>query len=167
MLQAKLSQSLMANKHCTDDFPFEKGNRVILSTLHHRREYKAKDEKQVVKFMPRYDGPYTVTDAAPEISTVTLDLPDNRWMFPTFHTSQVLPFVENDTTLFPSHELECPPPVVIDSEQEFFINRILDEPKCGRGMQYLVRWSGYGPEEDRWLPGHEVDNCKALDIWLA
>jgi hypothetical protein len=157
----------MANEHRTDDFPFEKGNRVVLSTLHRRREYKAKDEKRVAKFMPRYDGPYTITDAAPEISTVTLELPDKRRTFPTFHTSQVLPFVENDATLFPSRELECPPPVVIDSEEEFFIDRILDERKRGCGMQYLVRWNGYGPEEDRWLPGREVDDCEALDIWLA
>jgi len=138
MLRAKLLQSLMVNGHRTDDFPFEKGNRVILSTLHRRCEYKAKDEKWVTKFMPRYDSPYTITDAAPEISRVTLDLPDNWRTFPTFHTSQVLPFVENDATLFPSHELKCPPPIIIDSKQEFFIDHILDEQKHGHGMQYLV-----------------------------
>jgi hypothetical protein len=34
-------------------------------------------------------------------------------------------------------------------------------------MQYLVRWRGYGPEDDRWLPGWELDDCEALDLWLA
>jgi hypothetical protein len=167
MLRAKLSQCLVVNEHRTDDFPFEKGNRVILSTLHRRREYKAKDEKRVAKFMPRFDGPYVITDAAQEISTITLDLPNNPLTFPTFHTSQVLPFVENDASLFPSRELERPAPIIIDAEQEFFIERILDERRCGRGMQYLVRWHGYGPEDDRWLPGRELDDCEALDFWLA
>jgi hypothetical protein len=131
MLQAKLSQCLVVNEHHTDESPFEKGNRVILSTLHRQREYKAKDEKQVAKFMPCFDGPYVITDAAQEISTVTLDLPNNPLTFPTFHTSQVLPFVENDASLFPSHKLEHPPPVIIDAEQEFFIECILDERRCG------------------------------------
>jgi hypothetical protein len=149
MLRAKLVQSLAANEHCTDDFLFEKGKRVVLSTLHHCREYRSKDEKRIAKFMPRYDGPYTMTDTAPEISTVTIELPNNPQMFPTFHTSQVLPFVENDPMLFPSRELLKPPPIMIDSQQEFFINRILDERKRGRGVQYLVQWHGYGPEDDR------------------
>ena len=117
--------------------------------------------------MPRYDGPYVITDTVPDISTVTIDLPNNPQMFPTFHTLQVLPFVENDPSLFPSHELSKPPPIIIDSEQEFFIERILDKRKCGRGVQYLVRWHGYGPEDDHWLPGHELDDCEALDTWLA
>jgi hypothetical protein len=139
MLRAKLSQSLAANEHRTDDFLFEKGKRVVLFTLHCRREYRSKDEKRVAKFMPRYNGPYTVTDTAPEISTITVELPNNPQTFPTFHTSQVLPFVENDPTLFPSRELLKPPPIMIDSQEEFFIERILDERKRGRGVQYLVR----------------------------
>jgi hypothetical protein len=38
---------------------------VRLSTLHRRREYKSKDEKRVVKFMPRFDGPYEILKIDP------------------------------------------------------------------------------------------------------
>ena len=58
LLKAKVSQAQQANKHCLGIFPFEVGQRVHLSTLHRRREYKSKDQKRMVKFMPRYDGPY-------------------------------------------------------------------------------------------------------------
>jgi hypothetical protein len=34
MLRAKLSQSLVVNEHCTDDFHFEKEGHVVLSMLH-------------------------------------------------------------------------------------------------------------------------------------
>ena len=88
-------------------------------------------------------------------------------MFPTFHTSQVLPFVENDSSLFPSRTLQQPPPVIIDSEEAYYVDGILDERKRGRGFQYLVRWRGYGPEDDRWLPSRELADCEALNIWLA
>jgi hypothetical protein len=47
MLCTKISQVLSADQHCTDEFPFCKGGRVVLSTLHRRRDYKAKGEKQV------------------------------------------------------------------------------------------------------------------------
>jgi hypothetical protein len=153
MIRAKISQSLAANEHRTDEFPFVKGGRVVLSMLHRRQDYKAKGEKRVAKFMPRFDGPYLVTDTAPEISTVTIDLPNHPNTFPTFHTSQVRPFMENDKELFPGRELDEPPPVFVEDEEEYFVDRILDERKRGRGIQYLVRWLGYGPEEDRWLPG--------------
>ena len=45
MLWAKISQSLAANEHCTDAFPFETGSRVVLLTLHWHQDYKVKDEK--------------------------------------------------------------------------------------------------------------------------
>jgi hypothetical protein len=167
MLRAKTAQSLAVNVHRADAFPFQKNDRVLLSTLHRRQDYKAKDDKRVAKFMPRYDGPYRVTETAPEISTVTVELPNHPNMFPTFHSSQVHPFIENDPELFPARTLAKPPPVFINDEEEFFVERILDERRRGRGTQYLVRWLGYRPEEDRWLPRCELDDCEALDIWLA
>ena len=167
MLWAKISQALAANEHRTDAFLFEPGSRVVLSMLHHYQDYKSKDEKRVAKFMPHFDGPYLVTETAPEISTVTIDLPNHPNTFPTFHTSQVRPFIENDKDLFPGQELEEPPPVFVNNEEEFFVDRILDKWKRGWGLQYLVCWLGYGPEEDCWLPRHELDDCEALDIWLA
>ena len=117
--------------------------------------------------MPRFDGPYLVTETTLEISMVTIDLSNHPNTFPTFHTSQVCPFIENNNTLFPGWELEEPPPVFVNDEGEFFVNHILDERKRGRGLQYLVHWLGYGPEEDRWLPRRKLNDCKALDIWLA
>lgn len=117
--------------------------------------------------MPQYDGPYIVTQMAPDISTIMVDMPNNLNTFPTFHTSQALPFRENDRELFPMRELEQPELIMLEGETEYYVDQILDEHKCGRGTQYLVCWHGYGPEEDQWLPGHKVQECEVLDIWLA
>jgi hypothetical protein len=166
MTRAKISQALAANVKRSDNFPFEVGSRAVLSTLHRRNEYKKAGERRVAKFMPRYDGPYVITRVSPEHSNVTLDLPDKK-IFPTFHTHHVVPFHENDSRLFPGRELEKPEPVILNDQAEYFIDRIIDERKRGVGMQYLVRWLGYGPEDDRWLPGRELKDCEALDNWLA
>lgn len=130
LLGANISQSISANEHQSNDFPFEKGNRVVLFTLHRCRDYKAKDEHQVVKFMPCYDGPYLITEMAPDISTITVNMPNHPNTFPTFHTSQALPFIENDKELFPNRELQQPPAIIVDSHEEYTINRILEEQKC-------------------------------------
>jgi len=168
LLKAKILQSTQSNKHRTLKFPFKIGSRVRLSTLHRRNDYKTKDEKRVAKFMPHYDGPYTIIDIDKDHSTVTLDLPNSPNIFPVFHTSEVLPYIESDTSLFPSHHLEEPPPIItLDGHEEYFINKILDACRQGRGYQYLVCWSGYGSEHDEWLLGSELQDCKALDCWLA
>ena len=51
-------------------------------------------------------------------------------------------------------------------EEEWLIEKILDEQICGRGRQYLVQWCGWGVEEDRWLPGCKLEDTEALGDWL-
>jgi len=168
LLKAKILQSTQSNKHHTLKFPFKLGSHVQLSTLHQCNDYKAKGEKHVAKFMPRYDSPYMIIDVDKDHSTVTLDLPNSPNIFPVFHTSKVLPYTETDTSLFPSRHLEEPPPIITpDRHKEYFIDKILDACRRGHGYQYLVRWSSYGAEHDEWLPGSELQDCKALDHWLA
>jgi len=127
LLKAKISQSFQKNKHRTLKFPFSIDTCVRLSMLHRCKEYTAKGEKQVAKFMLHYDGPYTITDVDEEHSTVMLDLPNSPNICPTFHTSEVLPYIESDISLFPSHRFEEPKPIVTDvGDEEYYIECILD-----------------------------------------
>ena len=138
----------------------------MLSTKNHRHEYLANGDGRVAKFMPRYDGPYTILEARPETSTYVLDVPRSAQACNTFHVSQLRAFVTNDQELFPSRELPRPGPVVTPGGQlENFIERIINEKKIGRSKKYLVRWSGYGPEDDEWLSKKELEDCEALDNW--
>ena len=122
----------------------------------------------MAKFMPCYDGPYTITDVDEQYSTVTLDLPNSPNKIPTFHTLQVIPYIESDTEMFPSCHFEEPNPIITeDGIEEQFIDKILDARRHGCRYQYLVRWHGFGQEHDKWLPGSELEDFEALDIWLA
>ena len=117
--------------------------------------------------MPRYDGPFTVKSTDERHSTVTLDLPNSPNIFPVFHTSEIRPFLENDNTLFPSRALVPPEPVTINGQQEFFIDKIVDQCKKNKKNLYRVHWQGEGPEGDKWLPEDELADCEVLDLWLS
>src|SRR5277367_2230712 len=119
--------------------------------------------------MPRFDGPYTILSIDEPHSTIKLDLPSSAKSTRMFHTSQVLPYHENDPSLFPSRSFPSPPPIITPlCVEEYLIRDIVDERRSGRGSKYLVRWVGYGDEENRWLPSRkELKDTKVLDIWLA
>jgi len=168
LLHAKILQAVKANKHCSMIFPFSIGSCVHLTTLHRCNEYKVKGEKWVAKFMPCYNGPYKIVDTNEKHSTVTIELPNALNIFPTFHTSEVLPFIKNDNSLFPLCKFEEPPPILTpEGEEEFYINKILDQHCQGCSHQYLIHWYSYGQDHDQWLPASELQECTALDEWLA
>ena len=166
LITAKISQAFQANKTRSLNFPFKIGDRVVLSTLHRRQEFKANDNNRVAKFMPRFDGPFKIKSTDEKHSTVTLDLPNLPNIFPVFHTSEIRHFTENDNNLFPSRSLTPPDPITIDGHEEFFIDKIVDKKKRVKKTLYRVRWQGEGPEGDIWLPAEELTDCEALDTWM-
>ncbi|KAG9223840.1 hypothetical protein CCMSSC00406_0007702 [Pleurotus cornucopiae] len=169
LIASKIAQSLSANTHRRDEIPFKTGDKVFLSTTNRRKEYKHAGDDRVAKFMPRYDGPYEITRCFPERSTYTLLMPNSPDVFPTFHASQLRRFVENDVELFPSRELDRPEAVIVDGtgEEEWLVDKIVDEKRGRGGQEYLVSWKGYGAEENRWLKRCDVEELEALDIWEA
>jgi hypothetical protein len=168
LIQAKIFQTHYANQNRSPDLPFKIDDHVMLSTLHRRQEYKKKGEKRAAKFFPRYDGPYRITDAHVETSNYTLELPNSPNTYPTYHTSELKAFLPNDSTLFPSRETAQPQPIVtVDGLEEYHVQEIIDSRRRGKGWQYLVRWTGYGPEHDRWIAGSTLEDCTALNTWLA
>jgi len=165
LMLAKISQSHFANGARAEDKNYNIGDKVMLSTLNRRRDYKNKKEKRAAKFMPRYDGPYEVIDVNKGASTVTLDIPNAPNLFPTFHTSHLKMWTPNDDEKYPSRTLEKPGPINVDGVEEFLVDRIIDHKKHGRGCRYLVHFKGYGHEDDRWVSGREMDNNEALETY--
>lgn len=167
LIAAKIAQSLHANLSRSQEIPHAIGDLVYLSTSNRRREYTHAGDGRVAKFMPRFDGPYKVIKSFPERSCYTLDMPNSPNVFPTFHASQLKRFTPNDASLFPSRELERPEAIQNDDgEDEWFVDSIIDQRRGRSGMMYLVRYKGYGPEEDRWLRRVDVEELEVFDDWL-
>lgn len=168
LLKAKVMQVAYANALQSEEPQLDIGDRVMLSTKNRQQQYTLKRHKCVAKFMPRFDGLFSIADIDPLTSTVTLDLPLTLWIHPKFHTLEVFFHKYNDNALFPSWGLTRPGPIVTeDGKKEHFIKKIVDSRRQGCRMQYLVHWVGYRVEEDKWLSGLELVDNRALDDWLV
>ena len=56
---------------------------------------------------------------------------------------------------------------MVDNAPEYQVDKILDHKKIGKSnIKYLVRWTGYGPEDDEWISARELDDNIALDEYL-
>jgi len=52
-----------------------------------------------------------------------------------------------------------PPPELIDGEEEYIVEEILDSRMFRRRLQYLVKWEGYGAEGNSWEYSENVANA--------
>ncbi|PBK87131.1 hypothetical protein ARMGADRAFT_898896, partial [Armillaria gallica] len=78
------------------------------------------------KFMPRFDGPFTVIDVNPAKSSYTLNLPSSS-IHPTFHMSLLKPYHSNDLDQFPLLEPPRPWPIITaNGAKEFAVDKIVD-----------------------------------------
>ena len=52
--------------------------------------------------------------------------------------------------------------------EEFVVDKILGQRKKGRVNEYLIRWKGFGSEDDTWEPTSNLQHAKkALAQWRA
>lgn len=111
------------------------------------------------KLLAAYHGPYVVT-AVPGPVNVTIALAPNQLR--TYHVSRVKAALANDDVRFPSRDPPRPPPIDAAAAPTTFAVDSLVAARTFRGeRQYRVRWVGYPPHEDTWLPQTAIDNCSS------
>jgi len=52
-----------------------------------------------------------------------------------------------------------PPPVLVEGEQHYEVDRLVGHRMTRQGPRFVVRWLGYGPEEDSLLREEDLTNA--------
>jgi Chromo (CHRromatin Organisation MOdifier) domain len=91
-------------------------------------------------------GPFSITK---EISPVVfqLALPPQWRIHDVFHTSLLTPYKETEEH---GENFAQPPPELIEGQEEYEVEQIIDSRWWGRGrkLQYLLQWKGYSCAHD-------------------
>ena len=89
-----------------------------------------------------------------------LALPPSMKIHNVFHTDLLLPYKETEQYGTPFTW----PPLIIDSEEEYKIETILDAWQHGRrqNLQYLVHWKGYPHSDNSWIDHKDLHTPDAL-----
>ena len=100
-------------------------------------------------------GPYTVTKRVGEMA-YELDLPATLKIHPVFHVDRLSRYQGNEVN---GQRPPPPEPVMVDGEEEYEVDRILDSRYFRRQLQYLVRWKRYREGEDSWEPAKHLEHA--------
>jgi hypothetical protein len=84
-----------------------------------------------------------------------LELPTQWSIHPVFHIDLLTPYKE---TTMHSPNFTRPAPELIDGEEEYSVEKILDSQCFGRRwrLQYLVKWEGYPDLDNMWVDKEDV-----------
>ncbi|XP_053571958.1 maestro heat-like repeat-containing protein family member 1 [Bombina bombina] len=129
---------------------YRSGDMVWLSTKHLKLKTPSR------KFSQMYIGPYKITNVINE-NAVTLALPPEIPVHPTFHVTLIKPYVP---TRLQSSDQPQPPVVLVEDIYE--ISSILNSRLHRGQLQYLVKWKGYSSDEDSWEPAANLNASRLV-----
>jgi hypothetical protein len=106
------------------------------------------------KLAPRRHGPFKITQVMSAVN-YRLELPTQWSIHPVFHIDLLTPYRE---TTMHGPNFTRPAPELIDGEQEYSVEKILDSRRFGRRrrLQYLVKWEGYPDSDNMWVDKDDV-----------
>ncbi|CAJ0968583.1 unnamed protein product [Ranitomeya imitator] len=102
------------------------------------------------KFKPRFIGPYKISEVLNPVS-FRLTLPASFAIHNVFHRLLLRRYV---APVVPS--VDPPAPVLVEGELEYVVEKILDSRISRWKLQYLVKWKGYGQEDNSWVFASDV-----------
>jgi hypothetical protein len=106
------------------------------------------------KLAPRRHGPFKITQVMSAVN-YRLELPMQWSIHPVFHIDLLTPYKE---TTMHGPNFTRPTPELIDGEEEYSVEKILDSWPFGRRrhLQYLVKWEGYPDADNMWVDKDDV-----------
>jgi len=90
-----------------------------------------------------------------------LKLPTQWSIHDVFHIDLLTPYRETDIH---GSNYSRPPPDLVDNEEEYEVEKILDARQFGRGRkrQYLIKWKGYPDSDNKWVDHKDIHAPEAI-----
>ncbi|SCV67089.1 BQ2448_5735 [Microbotryum intermedium] len=123
---AKVRQAEQVNRHRRPELEIAVGDLVMVNTRDCRLRFKTGYCKSA-KLFDRFEGPYKVIATNAATSNYTLQLNEDNQSHPTFHVSKLRRYRANDPVSFPNQEPARPKPVLVDGQEEWVVQKILEE----------------------------------------
>ena len=147
----ELARFRMLDRFKHDSKPFKKGDRVWLDACNLKTAYPK-------KFTPKREGPFKIKDVL-GLLTYQLDIPKRWKIHNVFHATLLSPFRQTDVH---GPSFANPPPDLINGEEQYEVEAILNHHKISRGYQYLIRWKNYSSGDDQWEPELHIKNADEI-----
>ena len=139
---------------------FKVGDKVLLNTENITEDNQRQRPSR--KLAPRFIGPFTIIACIGRVA-YKLELPATLKIHPVFHVSRLKTYKE-PISYDPRRETyERPPPILVNNEEQYEVEKILDKRTYRRQVQYLVKWQGYPDSDNTWIPLRDLDHaCEAV-----
>jgi hypothetical protein len=147
---AQTAHAEQANRHRHPDPVLRVGDRVWL------KRKNVKTTRPSNKLDYKLLGPYTILSKVGS-RAYKLDLPPNAKIHPVFHISLLEPSQPTSTTI-PGHIQPPPLPIVLDDEEEWEVEEIVDSRRHRGQIQYRVKWTGFHDPDTTWYPADNFQN---------
>jgi hypothetical protein len=111
------------------------------------------------KLSPRRYGPYQVLKQMSPV-TYQLQLPKSLRIHDVFHVDLLILYHETEEH---GANYAQPPPELVDGEEEYEVEDIINERTSRRKKQYLVKWAGYPTLENSWVNEKDLHSPELLE----
>lgn len=101
-------------------------------------------------------GPFTITQKVGNVN-YWLKLPPQWQIHNLFHASKITPYKETEAY---SPNYAKPPPDLVDGEQQYEVEAVV-QSKVDKGLlYYLVKWARWPGSDNTWQRPHDLENAR-------
>ncbi|GBE77221.1 Transposon Tf2-6 polyprotein [Sparassis crispa] len=148
----ELARQQMADRVRQGSPKFTLGQKVWLDSRNLKVNYASR------KIAPKREGPFEIVEVIGP-ANYRLKLLKTWRVHSVFHAALLSPYRENDIH---GPNYMNPPPDVVDNEEEYEVEAILNHKMYRGHLRYLVKWKGYSSAENSWEPTHNLQNAKRI-----
>ena len=134
--------------------PYQEGDQVWIEGTNLKTLYPT------AKLGPKRYGPFKILkQMSPAVYQV--EIPKHWKIHNVFHVNLITPYKETELH---RPNFTRPPPDLVDGEEEYEVEKIIDMKQMGRRRKtyYLVKWKGYPTSDNSWEPQENIHADKLI-----